>query len=110
MDWARLAVEVRFHNTATPVAGGSNVILGSATWQDFSATAGKVVWNDNHVTVGSSGRATLRARDLSSATEATTTLAVSADRSFALDDAKTRVVYTMSTGTGSDGLWVAAVP
>lgn len=96
--------------TATPTAGGGNIVLGSAAWQDYAAGSAKIVWNDTHVTVGSGGRATIRSKDLGSATSATTTLAESADRTFVLDASLAKVVYTVSTGGASDGLWVASVP
>jgi hypothetical protein len=96
--------------TATPTAGGANTVLGSSAWQDFSAGGANVVWNDSHVTVGTGGRATIRARNLASASASATTIAESADRGFTLDASLSKVVYTIATGGASDGLWVASVP
>ncbi|MBI2395107.1 MAG: hypothetical protein HYV09_36390 [Deltaproteobacteria bacterium] len=96
--------------TAHPVAGGSVISLGSSAWIAFATSGGKLVWNDDHVGTTTSGRATIRTRDMSSLTGTVTTIASGADRAFALSTAKDRVVYTLSGSSLTNGLWVAPIP
>jgi len=93
--------------TAQPTAGGSGITLGTSAWINWATTGSKVVWNDGYSST--TGRATIRTRDLSSLTGTIVTIAADADRNFVLTPGKDRVVYTLSGGT-SDGLWTAVIP
>lgn len=96
--------------TAHPVAGGSGVALGTSAWIAYATAGGKLVWNDGHVGTTTSGRATIRTRDMASLTGTIMTIAADADRWFLLSSAKDRVVYTLSGSSLTNGLWVAPIP
>lgn len=92
---------------AHPV-GGSAITLGTSAWIDLAATGGKVVWSDGYSSL--TGRATIRTRDMAGLTGTIVTIAANADANFFLSPAKDQVVYSLSGGTASDGVWATPIP
>ncbi|MFI5288544.1 MAG: hypothetical protein ACHQ17_02795 [Polyangia bacterium] len=99
---------------ALPVTGGTARAITTTAWLSYAATGGKVIYNDNWVsiTVGmtNTGRADLRMIDLSQATSTPVLIATQADELFSLSAERDKVVYTFSEAADKAGLYVAPVP
>jgi hypothetical protein len=108
---------------AMPVTGGTPTHITTAEWINLSATAAKIVFNDNcqncSSTAGAAmGQADIKAIDLGTS-NAATLLQASADTDIILSTTKDHVIYTYSqnpktSGTpppkGGNGLYSVAIP
>jgi hypothetical protein len=97
---------------AFSVTGTTSTLLGHNVWGDWSATAAKVVFNDNYVATGGLrfGRADIESVNL--ATSALPTRVVSqADAVIDLTPARDQLIYSWSVQPGAlAGLYVIPIP
>jgi hypothetical protein len=97
---------------AYPTSGGSAIQIGSNVWGDWSATGGKVVFNDNYVATGGLryGRADIEAVDLASGTTPTHIIS-QADAIVDLSPDGSSVIYSWTLVPGTQaGIYAAPIP
>jgi hypothetical protein len=97
---------------AFPTNGGSSTVLGHNVWGDWSATGGKVVFNDNYLATGGLrfGRADIKSVDLATGM-AVTRVVGQADAVIDLTPALDQMVYSWSVVPGAlAGLYVTPIP
>lgn len=92
-----------------PVGGGPQAKLASATWIVWAADGDRVVYNDGYTeTGGANGRGDLYFGPASGG--ARTLVASQAEVDFFLARDRRRVVYSLQSQPGAEGLYVAALP
>ena len=93
-------------------APGTERNLGDLVWLSFAVDGSKIVYNDHWKATQLSGRADLRAIDLSGLAAGTPSvlLAAGAEQDFAFSASRDRVVYSYAVSMAKGGLYVAKLP
>jgi len=96
---------------AAPASGGAASFLGAGAWNVSAAVGARIIYTDGYtVAPGRSGRALLRAADLSARAAGTMLLATDVDPHFYLTRAHDQVAFSFDDGTERSGIYVTAVP